>query len=28
MAGTVVLVNRLLWRRMYNLAATKFKLET
>src|SRR5215472_16652715 len=28
MAGTVVLVNRLLWRRMYNLAATKFKLES
>jgi NitT/TauT family transport system permease protein len=28
MAGTVVLVNRLLWRRLYRLASTKFKLET
>ncbi len=28
MAGTVVLVNRLVWRKLYNLAATKFKLES
>jgi len=27
MAGTVVLVNRLVWRKLYNLAATRFKLE-
>jgi NitT/TauT family transport system permease protein len=28
MAATVVTINRLVWRKMYNLAATKFKLET
>jgi NitT/TauT family transport system permease protein len=28
MAGTVVLINRLVWRKLYNLAATRFKLET
>jgi NitT/TauT family transport system permease protein len=28
MAGTVVLVNRLVWRKLYNLAGTKFKLES
>ena len=28
MAATVVTINRLLWRKLYNLAATKFKLET
>lgn len=28
MAGTVVLVNRLVWRRLYRLASTRFKLET
>jgi NitT/TauT family transport system permease protein len=28
MAGMVVTINRLLWRRMYALAATRFKLET
>src|SRR5215813_3304313 len=27
MAGTVVTINRLLWRRLYKLAATRFKLE-
>jgi NitT/TauT family transport system permease protein len=27
MAGTVVLVNRLLWRRLYRLASARFKLE-
>jgi NitT/TauT family transport system permease protein len=27
MAGTVVTINRLLWRKLYNLAATRFKLE-
>ncbi|HEY6305723.1 MAG TPA: ABC transporter permease subunit [Candidatus Angelobacter sp.] len=27
MAATVVTVNRLVWRKMYNLAATRFKLE-
>lgn len=28
MAGTVVLVNRLVWRRLYKLAESKFKLES
>jgi len=28
MAATVVLVNRLVWRKLYNLASTRFKLET
>jgi len=28
MAATVVLVNRLVWRRLYNLGSTRFKLET
>ena len=28
MAGVVVLINRLVWRRMYRLASTRFKLET
>jgi NitT/TauT family transport system permease protein len=28
MAGIVVLINRLLWRRLYRLASTRFKLET
>jgi NitT/TauT family transport system permease protein len=28
MAATVVTINRLVWRKMYNLAATKFKLES
>jgi NitT/TauT family transport system permease protein len=28
MAATVVTINRLVWRKMYNLAATRFKLET
>jgi NitT/TauT family transport system permease protein len=28
MATIVVLINRLVWRRMYRLAATRFKLET
>ena len=27
MAGTVVLVNRLVWRRLYRLASARFKLE-
>jgi NitT/TauT family transport system permease protein len=27
MAGTVVLINRLVWRKLYRLAATRFKLE-
>jgi NitT/TauT family transport system permease protein len=28
MAGTVLVINRLLWRRLYRLASTRFKLET
>jgi len=28
MATVVVLINRLLWRRLYRLAASRFKLET
>jgi NitT/TauT family transport system permease protein len=28
MASIVVLINRLLWRRLYRLASTRFKLET
>ena len=28
MASVVVLINRLLWRRLYRLASTRFKLET
>jgi NitT/TauT family transport system permease protein len=28
MAGVVVLINRLLWRRLYRLASSRFKLET
>jgi NitT/TauT family transport system permease protein len=28
MAAVVVLINRLLWRRMYRLASTRYKLET
>jgi ABC-type anion transport system duplicated permease subunit len=28
MAATVVTVNRLLWRRLYGLAETRFRLET
>jgi NitT/TauT family transport system permease protein len=28
MAGIVVCVNRLVWRRLYGLASTRFKLET
>lgn len=28
MAAAVVTINRLLWRRLYNLAETRFKLET
>ncbi|HLW54212.1 MAG TPA: ABC transporter permease subunit [Candidatus Angelobacter sp.] len=28
MAGTVVTINRLVWRRLYRLAATRFKLES
>jgi len=28
MATTVVLVNRLVWRGLYRLAATRFKLES
>jgi NitT/TauT family transport system permease protein len=28
MAGIVVLINRTLWRRLYRLASTRFKLET
>ena len=28
MATVVVLINRLVWRRMYRLASTRFKLET
>jgi NitT/TauT family transport system permease protein len=28
MAGVVVLINRLVWRRLYRLASTRFKLET
>jgi NitT/TauT family transport system permease protein len=27
MAATVVTINRLVWRKLYNLAATRFKLE-
>jgi NitT/TauT family transport system permease protein len=27
MAAMVVTINRLVWRKMYNLAATRFKLE-
>jgi NitT/TauT family transport system permease protein len=28
MAGTVLVINRLVWRRLYRLASTRFKLET
>jgi ABC-type anion transport system duplicated permease subunit len=28
MAATVVTVNRLVWRRLYTLAETRFRLET
>jgi NitT/TauT family transport system permease protein len=28
MAAMVVTINRLVWRRLYSLAATKFKLES
>jgi ABC-type anion transport system duplicated permease subunit len=28
MAVIVVLINRLLWRKLYRLASTRFKLET
>jgi NitT/TauT family transport system permease protein len=28
MATVVVLINRLLWRRLYRLASSRFKLET
>jgi NitT/TauT family transport system permease protein len=28
MAAAVVTVNRLIWRRMYNLAETRYRLET
>jgi NitT/TauT family transport system permease protein len=28
MATIVVLINRLLWRRLYRLASTRFKLES
>jgi NitT/TauT family transport system permease protein len=28
MAGMVVTINRLVWRRLYTLASTRFKLET
>ena len=28
MAATVVTINRLVWRKLYNLASTRFKLET
>jgi ABC-type anion transport system duplicated permease subunit len=28
MASIVVFINRMLWRRLYRLASTRFKLET